>query len=71
MHTEIRVRALREAGHHLAKAVQALQDADYKDLSLDAYDVLNGVLCAHKALVRPAVVTVPTPQARTIEVEVR
>ena len=71
MHTEIRNRALRDAGHHLAQAIQALQDAGYRDLSLDTYDVLNGVLRARRALEQRPAVTVLTPQARTIEVEVR
>lgn len=74
MHTETRVKALREACHHLAKAIQALQDAGYSRLGLDAYDVLNNVLRARQDTERRAAVTVvPDAELRTrsLTVEVR
>ena len=54
-----RDRCLRDAGGHLAKAVQTLQDAGRADLQQEAFRLANAVLHARQAL-RPPHLTMIT-----------
>lgn len=72
MHTEIRDKALRDAGHHLAQALKALHEVGAYDLAQPIFTSANAVLRARQALPRTITVA-PDAELRTraLTVEVR